>query len=55
MTPQTKHIIAIVAVAALGAAYEVLGPSGPYSHAFWAPIALALVTELRTALGGGAK
>ena len=52
MSPRVKHILGIVAVAALGGVIEAFGPSGAWSHAFWAPVAVALATELRTALRG---
>lgn len=51
MSTRTKQTLMVVVTAACGAAIEVFGPKGPWSHAFWAPVAVALLTELRTALG----
>jgi hypothetical protein len=51
MSTQVKNILMIVAVAACGAAIEVFSKPGPWSHAFWLPVAIAMLTELKTALG----
>lgn len=52
MNVRAKHILGVVAVAATGALIEVFGPSGPWAHAMWAPIAIGLLTNLRKAIDG---
>lgn len=54
MSPKVKHVLLVALTAALGASVELFGPKGPWSHAFWAPVAVALVSDLKVALGGGA-
>ena len=51
MSPRVKQILMIVATAAIGATIEVFSKPGPWSHAFWLPVVMALLTELRTAIG----
>lgn len=55
MNIQLKHVLMIVAVAVCGVAIEVFSKPGPWSHAFWLPVAISLLTELKTALGASTQ
>ena len=51
MSTRTKHIIGVVISLAAGVAVEAFGPSGPFAHVGAAGIVVALLTQLKTALG----
>lgn len=52
MTPRTKHILGVAATIATGIAVELFGPSGPWAHVACGGLVVALLTQVKTALGG---